>query len=145
MYECESDLALNPFAFDVEFLLITLAEADVRIGILSDIHIDVRPGFSAHRFTDGRTWADAVTAWALSYEMGFAKPDPRAFTTALDHLGLPAERVLMVGDRGPWDGAAAEVGITTLILPPLTSVDDLRLHRVIDLVLPSRGPRFPSS
>jgi FMN phosphatase YigB (HAD superfamily) len=42
----------------------------------------------------------------------------------------------MVGDRGAWDGAAAELGITTLLLPPLRAADDLRLQQVLDLVMP---------
>jgi len=47
----------------------------------------------------------------------------------------------MVGDRGGWDGAATDVGITTLLLPPLRSPDERRLHRVLDLVLPGGGER----
>lgn len=42
----------------------------------------------------------------------------------------------MVGDRGGYDGAATAVGITTLLVPPLITVDDLRLQRVVDLVQP---------
>ena len=49
----------------------------------------------------------------------------------------------MVGDRGAWDGAAAEVGITTLVLPPLRSVEDLRLQQVMDLIRP--GAVLPRS
>jgi hypothetical protein len=55
---------------------------------------------------------------------------------ALDGLGLPVADVLMVGDRGAWDGAAAELGITTLLVPPLRAPDELRLHRVLHLALP---------
>jgi hypothetical protein len=44
-------------------------------------------------------------------------------------LGLPSQ-VLMVGDRAGYDGAAVELGIVTLLLPPLTSVRHHRLHLV---------------
>lgn len=132
----ESAAALNPFAADVGPLLRTLHAAGVRIGVVSDIHVDLRPVFAQQDNPDGSNWAVLVDAWALSYELGVAKPDPAIFTAALDRLGLPAEQVLMVGDRGAWDGAAAELGITTLLLPPLRAADDLRLQRVLDLVMP---------
>lgn len=136
LYAVESDPSLNPFARDVGPLLRALHAAGVRIGVVSDIHVDLRPVFTAQQDPDGSTWADLVDAWALSFELGVAKPDPAVFTAALQWLGLGAAEVLMVGDRGPWDGAAAEVGITTLLVPPLRAVDDLRLHHVLDLVLP---------
>ena len=52
------------------------------------------------------------------------------------HLG--AQEVLVVGDRASRDGAAVGVGMTTLLVPPLRAAGDLRLHRVLDLVLPGR-------
>ncbi len=136
LYTVESDASLNPFAHDVGPLLRSLHAAGVRIGVVSDIHVDLRPVFAAQQNPDGSTWADVVDAWALSFELGVAEPDPAVFTVALQRLDLGAEEVLMVGDRGCWDGAAAEVGITTLLVPPLRAVDDLRLHHVLDLVLP---------
>ena len=138
LYAAESDVSLNPFARDVEHLLVALAAADVRVGVVSDIHVDLRPTFAAHLLPDGRSWADLVHSWSLSFELGVAKPDPAIFRTALDGLGLPACDVLMVGDRGAWDGAAVDVGVTTLLLPPLVDPADERLHRVLDLVLPGR-------
>lgn len=136
LYAVESDAALNPYADDVGPTLVALADAGVRIGVVSDIHVDLRPSFAAHRLPDGRSWADLVDTWALSFELGVAKPDPAIFRAALDGLGLPPEDVLMVGDRGAWDGAAADVGVTTLVLPPLTTPGDRRLHRVLALALP---------
>ncbi len=136
LYAVESAAALNPFAADVGPLLRTLHAAGVRIGVVSDIHVDLRPVFAQQHNPDRSNWADLIDAWALSYELGVAKPDPAIFTAALDRLALPAEQVLMVGDRGAWDGAAADLGITTLLLPPLRAADDLRLQRVLDLVMP---------
>jgi len=138
LYAAESDLSLNPFAPDVGDLLRTLTSSGVRIGVVSDIHVDLRPVFAKHSAGDGRTWADLVDVWALSYELHVAKPDPAIFHFALDRLGLQPHEVLMVGDRGAWDGAAAAIGITTLVLPPLATGREERLHRVLDLVLPGR-------
>ena len=140
LYAEESDPRLTPFAVDAGDLLLTLDAAGVRVGVVSDIHMDLRHVFAAHPTGDGRTWADLVGVWALSYELGVAKPDPAIFRFALDRLGLHAQDVLTVGDRGRWNGGAAEVGITTLLLPPLAAVTDARLHRVLDLVLPGRSP-----
>jgi len=136
LYAVECDVALNPFAADVGALLRALHRAGVRIGVVSDIHVDIRPVFAAQTNRDGTTWGDLIDVWALSFELGVAKPDPAIFTRALAGMRLGAAEVLMVGDRGGWDGAAAELGITTLLVPPLRSVDDCRLHRVLDLVLP---------
>jgi HAD superfamily hydrolase (TIGR01549 family) len=139
LYAAESDPNLNPFAFDVGDLLRELTSAGVRIGIVSDVHVDLRPAFARHSLGDGRTWAEVVDVWALSYELGAAKPDPAIFRYALDQLGLHPTEVLMVGDRGAWDGGAAAIGITALVLPPLTHVADTRLDRVLDLVVPGRS------
>lgn len=144
LYAAESDPSLNPFAGDVGDLLSTLARSSVRIGVVSDIHVDLRPASAAHPVGDGRTWADLIDVWALSYELGVAKPDPAIFRFALDRLDLPPQEVLMVGDRGARDGAAAAIGITTLVLPPLTNAREARLQRVLDLVLPGRShPEVP--
>ncbi|MGO2535091.1 MAG: HAD family hydrolase [Brachybacterium tyrofermentans] len=140
LYAVESDASLNAFAQDVGHLLVGLASAGVRVGVVSDIHVDLRPVFAAHQLPDGRSWADLVHTWTLSFEVGVAKPDLAIFRAALDGLDMPASDVLMVGDRAGWDGAAVDVGMTTLLLPPLTESTDERLHRVLDLVLPS-GPR----
>jgi len=139
LYAAESDVALNPFAEDVVDLLEGLHRADVRVGVVSDIHVDLRPTFAARRLADGTSWADVVDAWVLSFEVGIAKPDPRIFGIALDRLGLQAGQVLMVGDRAGWDGAATDLGMTTLLLPPLTHPRERRLHRVLQLLTPLRA------
>jgi FMN phosphatase YigB (HAD superfamily) len=136
LYAAESDVAANPFADDVGALLSALRQAGVRVGVLSDIHVDLRPAFAAHRTSDGTSWADLVDTWTLSFEIGAAKPDAAIFQRALEQLGLPAADVLMVGDRATHDGAAADHGITTLIVPPLRSPGEHRLQRVLDLVVP---------
>jgi FMN phosphatase YigB (HAD superfamily) len=134
LYAVESDVSSNAFADDVGELMDGLRAAGVRVGVVSDIHVDLRPVFAAHRLPDGTSWADLVQVWVLSFEVGVAKPDPRIFEIALDRLGLPAEQVLMVGDRAGWDGAATGLGMTTLLLPPLQEASQRRLHRVLRLV-----------
>lgn len=143
LYAVECDVASAVFADDVGPTLQVLADAGIRLAVVSDIHVDLRPAFAGHTTPDGRRLVDLVDAWVLSYELGMAKPDHRVFETALARLGATAAEAVMVGDRGPWDGAAAEVGITTLVLPPLRSADHTRLHSVIDLVLP--GQRLPDA
>ena len=65
--------------------------------------------------------------------MGFAaehvvgKPSPAAFEVALDILGLPANRVLMIGDRLDTDivGAQAAGLDSVLVLSGVDSLDDI--------------------
>ena len=64
---------------------------------------------------------DYIDDYVLSFEHGVQKPDPRLFERALQRSELPPERVLMVGDRSTHDGAAAESGLVTLLLPPLAA------------------------
>lgn len=74
-------------------MLHTMDANGIRIGILSDTHVDLRPVFAAHVLPDGRIWADLIEVWALSFELC----------------------------------------VTTLLLPPLPSPEEGRLHRVLDL------------
>jgi FMN phosphatase YigB (HAD superfamily) len=139
LYAVESDPALNVFADDVGPLLTALHAAGIRIGVLSDVHVDLRPSFSAQRTAEGVRFVDLIDTWVLSFEVRLAKPDPAIFELALELLGMPSGDVLMVGDRATHDGAAIESGITTLILPPLAAAGDARLQRVLDLVIPERN------
>jgi hypothetical protein len=72
----ESDVSLNAFARDVGPLPVALATAGVRVGLVSDNHVDLRPVFANHLLPDGRPWMDLVHTWVLSFELGAAKPDP---------------------------------------------------------------------
>lgn len=135
LYAVESDTSQNLFALDVAPTLAALRERDVRVGVLSDIHVDVRPAFAA-------AGLDAVVdAFTLSFEHGLVKPDPALYAIALEALGTTAARTLMVGDRSVPDGGAVEAGLSALLLPPLREVTDQRLHRVLDLCPPGRRGR----
>lgn len=127
LYAVESDAHYNPFAADALGTVRELRRRGVRIAVLSDIHFDVRPAFTAAGF------GDSVDAFTLSFEQGVQKPDPAMFSRTLDALGVQPADALMVGDRSEPDGAAVEQGITTVLLPPLKSVDDCRLHHVLAL------------
>ena len=124
LYAVESDPAFNPFAADVGPTLRELRAAGVRIGVLSDIHFDIRPAFGDL----------PVDSFVLSFEHGVVKPDPAIFRIALGELGTSPGETLMVGDRSTHDGAGVEVGLPTLLVPPLRDVDDARLHLVTNLI-----------
>ncbi|CCH33840.1 HAD-IA family hydrolase [Actinosynnema sp. NPDC047251] len=125
LYAVESDPAFNPFAVDAPATLIALRDAGIRVGVLSDIHFDLRPMF------DGLP----VDSFVLSFEHGVVKPDPAIFRIALAELGTEPGETLMVGDRSTHDGAAVEVGMPTLLVPPLRDVRDARLHLVTNLMV----------
>jgi len=127
LYAVESDHRHNPFATDAAETLSKIKDAGISIAVLSDIHFDLRPAFTAAGLNG------VVDAFVLSFEQGVQKPDPAMFAAALAALDVDGDTTLMVGDRSRPDGAAVEVGITTLLLPPLRSIHDRRLHRVTTL------------
>lgn len=79
--------------------------------VLSDIHFNIR------ELLRGQGAGTYIDDYVLSCEHGVQKPDPKIFELALDRLGLPADRVLMVGDRATHDGAATDCGMVSLLLP----------------------------
>lgn len=127
LYAAEADPTRNPFAQDAHSTLAALRTAGLRVGVISDIHFDLRPAFAAAGMLD------LVDAFTLSFEQGIQKPDPLMFTRTAEALGVSPARCLMVGDRSRPDGAAVEQGMTTLLVPPLLQVGDQRLHRVLAL------------
>lgn len=128
LYAVESDSRYNQFAADVETTLLKLVHAGCRVGILSDIHFDLRFAFAENDMDE------LVQSFVLSFEYGVQKPDPRIFRLALSDLGTAPEETLMVGDRASHDGAAVEVGMPTLLLPPLATASERRLDAVAGLV-----------
>jgi HAD superfamily hydrolase (TIGR01509 family) len=122
LYEVESDPACNKFAEDAAGTVASLREAGLGVAVVSDIHVDLRPAFAAAGIE--------VDVFTLSFEQGVQKPDPAMFARTLTALGLDPHEALMVGDRSRPDGAAVELGIATLLLPPLTHPADRRLHHI---------------
>lgn len=126
LYSVESEL-LDPFADDAAEVLTELRRRGLRVGVLTDLHVDPRPAFAAAGLVH------LVDSFTVSVEHGVQKPDPRIFAAALDGLGTAAEETLLVGDRSAKDGAAVELGMTTLLVPPRRSAHDRRLHHVLAL------------
>ena len=125
LYAVESDPSCNRFAADVPETFARLRATDVRIAVVSDVHVDIRPAFAAAGLP--------VDAFTLSFEDGVQKPDPAMFSRTLTALNLAPSEALMVGDRSRPDGAAVELGIATLLLPPLAHASERRLHFVTAL------------
>jgi FMN phosphatase YigB (HAD superfamily) len=129
LYAVECDPACNVFAADVPETLARLRAAGIRIGVVSDVHVDIRPAFAAAGL------GGAVDVFTLSFEQGVQKPDRRMFTRTLEALGVAAGDALVVGDRAGPDGGAVGHGLVTLLLPTLTGPGDRRLHHVARLCL----------
>lgn len=89
---------------DTERVLRGLRSAGVGIGVVSNIAFDLRDVLALHGI------ADLVDAYALSFEVGAIKPDPRIFHAALDPLGVSPEAALMVGDSEEADGGSRALG-----------------------------------
>jgi len=101
----------------------------LKLALISNVGVDVRGVLARGGM------GDLFDAVILSYEVGAVKPDRPIFQRALDALGVPAARALMVGDNAHDDAGAARLGIRTLLLP--------RTHGVehgLELVLRLVGP-----
>ncbi|ATD70230.1 HAD family hydrolase [Gordonia amicalis] len=105
-----------PFADTVE-VLTRLADTGVPIGIVSNIAFDLRKVLALHGIDH------LVDAYALSYEVGAIKPEPRLFRAALDPIGVPAGDVLMVGDSVKADGGARALGCSFALVHDVPPAD----------------------
>lgn len=127
LYAMDFDPASHPVYPDARGVLAQLHAGGTRIAVVSNFHRDIRSAMADHGL------AEFVEAVVISSEHGFQKPDLRMFTTALELLGADTADALMVGDWAPSDGAAAALGIDTLILP--LQGDAAVSHRGLDAVL----------
>jgi putative hydrolase of the HAD superfamily len=132
-----SPAAWQPYA-DAGEVLRTLRERGIGVGVVSNIGWDLRPVFREHGL-------DAyVDAYALSYEHGVQKPDPRLFDVVCEGLGADPRGTLMVGDDRRADGGAAALGCAVHFVDHLPVTErPYGLLPVLDLV--DRAPRDPSS
>ncbi|MEM7142285.1 MAG: HAD family hydrolase [Actinomycetota bacterium] len=120
----------HPIYPEVGRVLRQLRESRVRIGIVSDIHVDLR---EHARLAGIDKW---ISNWTLSFELGVQKPDPEMYRHALEGLRVAPHDALMLGDRHTVDGAASRYGIDALILPDRgrdPAVPDNRLAGVVRL------------
>lgn len=119
---------------DTEPTLRALKERGVAIGIVSNHAYDLRPYFARaelDRFID---------AYAISYEVGVPKPDPRIFREACSRLGARPSETLMVGDDPVSDAGAGAAGLQVYILPAHAGPGSARgLDEVVRLVDASRA------
>ena len=113
---------------DTEPTLRALRARAVRIGVVSNHAYDLRPFFRDARLER------YIDAYALSYEVGVAKPDPRIFAEACRRLGTPAANTLMVGDDAVSDGGAADAGLQLYLLGPYAHGEARGLDRVVEIV-----------
>jgi HAD superfamily hydrolase (TIGR01493 family) len=95
--------AWSPYP-DAAEVLHALRRRGVAVGVVSNIGWDLRPVFREHGLDP------YVDVYALSYEHGVQKPDPRLFRAACEVLGADPREVLMVGDDRRADGGAAALG-----------------------------------
>ncbi|CAM5662768.1 Phosphoglycolate phosphatase [Streptomyces glaucescens] len=112
-----SPAAWSPYPDAME-VLAGLRERGIAVGVVSNIGWDLRPVFRAHgldRF---------VGTYALSYEHGIRKPDPRLFRLACTALDADPRTVLMVGDDPDRDGGAAALGCAVRFVDHLPATDD---------------------
>lgn len=98
---------------DTAAVLRAARETGLKVGVLSNIGYDIRPAFEREGI-DG-----LVDEFVLSFEVGHAKPDLAIFHTATTALGLPPEKVLMVGDSAEADGASRAIGCGFAQVDPL--------------------------
>jgi putative hydrolase of the HAD superfamily len=105
-----------------------LAGRGLRLGVVSNVAFDLRPILRAHGFEE---LAECCT---LSFEEHVTKPDPRIFRAALRSVNAEPAETLMVGDHAEADGAAAELGMPTLIWPMSPPGSEHGLVRVVAAV-----------
>ncbi|MCS3778470.1 HAD family hydrolase [Tsukamurella ocularis] len=98
---------------DTAAVLRAAREAGLKVGVLSNIGYDIRPAFEREGIEG------LVDEFVLSFEVGHAKPDLAVFHAATAALGLPPERVLMVGDSEEADGASRAIGCGFAQVEPL--------------------------
>ncbi len=95
---------------DVVPCLRTLKQQGYRLGVISNWDADLE---SLLRDVGLLPYFDEVV---VSSVVGYRKPDPVMFQIALERMGVEAARTVHVGDLPEADGAAAQVGITPVIL-----------------------------
>jgi putative hydrolase of the HAD superfamily len=80
-----------------------LRESGLRLALLTN-----GAGPAQRRKISRFNLADLFDAICIEGEMGFGKPDARAFRLALDELGVRASDAWMIGDNLEWDVAASQ-------------------------------------
>jgi len=117
-----------------------LAEAGLRLAITSNSDGTVADHLARHEWVQvGEGPGVPVDVVTDSGRVGVGKPDPRVFEATIDGLGLPAERILHVGDSTVYDVAgAAAVGMQAVHMDPfhLCDGDHPHVRSLIEVLAP---------
>lgn len=87
-----------------------------KIGVLSNASYNVIKLL----FTPGQ--ASLFDATALSYEVGFVKPDARMYQAIADRLGVPIEECLLVDDQARHCAGAIQAGMQAVEYAGIDSI-----------------------
>jgi HAD superfamily hydrolase (TIGR01509 family) len=123
---------------DTEPTLRALKKRGLKIGIVSNHAWDLRPILGAAGL------GELIDIYAISYEVGVAKPSARIFAEACRRLDVPAANTLMVGDDAVSDGAASDAGLQLYLLGPYRHGSARGLARVVEIVDASRATSHPA-
>ncbi len=117
LYDALYERHMSPAAWqpcpDAAQVLRDLRHNGIAVGVVSNIGWDLRPVFRSHGMDE------LIDAYALSYEHGVQKPDPRLFRTACTLLGCDPAEVVMVGDDRHADAGASALGCEVRFVDPL--------------------------
>jgi putative hydrolase of the HAD superfamily len=127
IYDLFLTRSVRPYP-DTERALREVWRLGVPVAVVSNCGRDIRRDFAEHGL-DGY-----VMAFALSFEHGAVKPEPRLFQVACQLLGVEAKDALMVGDDPVSDGGAVRAGIAALILPAVPAGTRRGLEVVVRLL-----------
>ncbi len=113
---------------DVLPTLDALANRGFRLGVISNWDIRLRPLLKKLRLD---TFFECIS---VSCDVGFTKPSPVIFEHTIVKLGLPAERVVHVGNHPLEDiQGAKNVGMHALLVDRSGTKDRTSLSRLTDL------------
>jgi len=116
-----------PYA-DTVAVLRGMHDVGVPAVVVSNTGWDIRAVFAAHGLEH------LVTAFVLSYEVGFVKPASEIFLHACRLLDVQPTSALMVGDDPVADAGAVRAGVRTLLLPALPPGTDNGVQSVLNIV-----------
>ncbi|MFL6203955.1 MAG: HAD family hydrolase [Acidimicrobiales bacterium] len=107
-----------------------LADAGFRLAITSNSDGTVADHLARHEWVQvGEGPGVPVEVVIDSGSVGVGKPDARVFQATVDGLGLPAERILHIGDSAFYDVAgAAAVGMQAVHMDPFRLCDGDHPH-----------------
>jgi putative hydrolase of the HAD superfamily len=117
----DADLVAELVAADRELVVELAVLHDDTVPFLESLRrAGIRTAFvsncaeNARHLLDALGLTDLVDELVLSCEVGAAKPAPEIFRAALDRLGVPAERAVLVDDQESYCAAARALGLAAV-------------------------------